>query len=323
MKVSVVMNTYMHETFIAEAIKGVLMQQCDYDVEVIIADDCSPDNTKVVVDSFMNHSNFKWIKYIRHDSNKGMMSNFIWALKQASGKYIALCEGDDYWTDPFKLQKQVDFLEGNESCVMCFHDVRILQTSGIIEDDFITNVPKGVKLNQKALVVNSNFIHTPSVMFRNGFLLDMPRGFQFSPVGDYLLYLWLTNFGDIGYLSEFMGVYRYGVGVHSTKSEEKRNKEWFWVVLVGTFLVNKIENLVYLENRLTGFLKQAVSWDNLIYDYSFKEGVEKFVACCSKVHMNERQSNIKKMSSRMIFHIFRKRLLNKFRKSSLVFSYFK
>jgi glycosyltransferase involved in cell wall biosynthesis len=314
LRISVVTITYKHETFIAEAINGVLMQQCDFDVELIIVDDCSPDNTKVVVDSFANHPNFKWIKYIRHDSNKGMMSNFIWALKQASGKYIALCEGDDYWTNPLKLQKQVDFLEENESCVMCFHDVRILQSNGIIEEDFITNVPKGIKLDQKALVVNSNFIHTPSVMFRNRFLLDIPRSFQFSPVGDYLLYLWLTNFGDIGYLRESMGVYRYGVGVHSTKSEEKRKNEWFWVVLMGTFLVGKTENLDYLENKLATFLKQAVRWDNLIYDYSFKEGVEKFVLCCSNIHMKERQSNIKNMSTKMIFHMLRKRVLNEFTK---------
>jgi glycosyltransferase involved in cell wall biosynthesis len=318
--VSVVMITYLHEAFIAEAINGVLMQQCNFDVELIIADDCSPDNTKVVVESFKDYPNYKWINYIRHDRNKGMMGNFIWALEQASGKYTALCEGDDYWTDSLKLQNQVDFLERNEECVLCFHDVKILQPNGIIEEDFITNIPKDIKLNQKALVVNSNFIHTPAVMFRSEYLKDMPSTYS-SPVGDYLLYLWLTNFGDIGYIPEsIMGVYRYGVGVHSAKSEEKKKKEWFWVLLMSTFMVNKTENLDYLENRLVSFLKQSVSWDDLIYDYSFKEVIEKFVMCCNKMYLNERQSNIKNMSTRMIFRVFKKRVFNRLSKNPIPFA---
>ena len=323
LKVAVYMITYNHESYIAKAIDSVLMQETNFDFHIFIGEDCSTDNTAKVCKDYANKYPDKITLY-SHKVNVGPTLNgqvIYKACFESGAKYIAMLEGDDYWTDPLKLQKQVDFLEDNESCVMCFHDVRILQPSGIIEDDFITNVPKNTKLDQKALVVNSNFIHTPSVMFRNGFLSDIPRGFQFSPVGDYLLYLWLTNFGDIGYLREPMGVYRYGVGVHSTKSEEKRKKELFWVVLIGTFLVNKTENLDYLEKKLASFLKQAVSWDNLIYDYSFKEGVEKFVLCCSKVHMNERQSNIKNISTRMIFHIYRKRFFYKIRNNSLVLSY--
>jgi glycosyltransferase involved in cell wall biosynthesis len=113
--VSVVMITYGHEQFIKQAIEGVLMQQTDFEVEFIIANDCSPDNTNSVVDQLReNHPNSKWIIYTRHTKNKGMTSNFIWALQQAKGKYIAVCEGDDYWTDTLKLQKQVDFLEKND-----------------------------------------------------------------------------------------------------------------------------------------------------------------------------------------------------------------
>lgn len=124
--VSVVMITYGHEAFIAEAISGILMQQVDFEVELIIADDASPDKTPVVVEGFKEHENFKWIKYTRHTENKGMMLNFIWAMDQAKGKYIALCEGDDYWTDPYKLQKQVHFLEENEEYGLCFTETRTL-----------------------------------------------------------------------------------------------------------------------------------------------------------------------------------------------------
>jgi glycosyltransferase involved in cell wall biosynthesis len=113
-KVSVCMITYGHEKFIREAIEGVLMQECDFQVELVIANDCSPDTTDVVVNDILkNHPRASWISYIKHKKNIGMMPNFVFAMKQCKGEYIALCEGDDYWTDPLKLQKQVGFLEEN------------------------------------------------------------------------------------------------------------------------------------------------------------------------------------------------------------------
>lgn len=124
---SVVMITYNHEEYIKEAIESVLMQECDYEVELIIADDKSPDNTEsVVLDIIKNHKNGHWIKYTKHKTNKGMMPNFVWALEQCKGKCVALCEGDDYWIDPLKLQKQVEFLEENEGYSTSAHDVKII-----------------------------------------------------------------------------------------------------------------------------------------------------------------------------------------------------
>ena len=120
--VSICCITYNHENFIRDAIEGFLMQQTNFDYEIIIANDCSPDNTDSFVKKYINnHPKGKLIKYFRHDKNIGVMPNFIFALKQCTGKYIALCEGDDYWTDPYKLQKQVDFLEANLDYTICFH----------------------------------------------------------------------------------------------------------------------------------------------------------------------------------------------------------
>jgi glycosyltransferase involved in cell wall biosynthesis len=112
--VSVIMITYDHDKYIKQAIEGVLMQICDFEIELIVANDCSPDNTDFVVNELLaNNPRSNIVKYTRHNLNKGMSSNFIWAVEQTKGKYIALCEGDDYWTDHLKLQKQVDFLEEN------------------------------------------------------------------------------------------------------------------------------------------------------------------------------------------------------------------
>jgi len=122
-KVSVVMITYNHEEYIADAINGVLNQICDFSIELIIANDCSQDKTDEVVRAFSNHPNYHWIKYTRHTKNKGMMANFVWALNQASGNYIALCEGDDYWTDWKKLKRQINFLDENREYSGVFHNV--------------------------------------------------------------------------------------------------------------------------------------------------------------------------------------------------------
>jgi glycosyltransferase involved in cell wall biosynthesis len=138
--ISVAMITYDHEAYIREAIEGVLMQSGDFEVELIIANDHSTDGTEsIVLDLIKNHKNGGWIKYTYHQVNKGMKANFIWSLNQAQGKYIALCEGDDYWTDPLKLQKQVSFLEANPAYVFSFHNAQLIKTAkNEIVDKFLT-----------------------------------------------------------------------------------------------------------------------------------------------------------------------------------------
>ncbi len=151
--VSVVMITYGHEQLVKQAIEGVLMQQCDFEVELIIANDCSPDNTDSVVDQLKkNHTNSSWIKYTRHTTNKGMTSNFIWALEQVTGKYIALCDGDDYWTDPLKLKKQVDFLEENTGYSLC--------CGGYISQNTITDEKKEIVMGKYDLKDKNGFSFT-------------------------------------------------------------------------------------------------------------------------------------------------------------------
>ncbi len=131
MKVSVCMITYGHEKFIEQAINGVLMQECDFEVELIIANDSSPDQTDAVIQSILdNHPRASWIKYTKHEKNLGMMPNFIFALKECVGEYIALCDGDDYWTDTLKLKKQVVFLDRNKDYVACFHNSEVILSEG-------------------------------------------------------------------------------------------------------------------------------------------------------------------------------------------------
>jgi glycosyltransferase involved in cell wall biosynthesis len=211
--VSVVMITYLHEAFIAEAINGVLMQKCDFDVELMIADDCSPDNTKVVVESFKDHPNVKWINYIRHDSNKGMMRNFVWALEQVSGKYIALCEGDDYWTDPLKLQKQVDFLEGNDEFSGVFHNQLVINSLDGTLWNFVNKRMDPVpEVNQVVVfddILQGKYrVPTRTILFqRESYDENIFTNEKFL-IADLPLDFILTNCKPLFYFNEYMATYR-------------------------------------------------------------------------------------------------------------------
>ena len=251
--VSVVMITYGHEKYIRQAIEGVLMQKGDFDLELVIANDCSPDNTDAIISELLkSHPKAEKIRYIKHDKNIGMMPNFIYALKQAHGNYIALCDGDDYWTDPYKLQKQVDFLEANPDYVLCFHKVKILKPNGELVEDFITKVPEDYE-TQETLARLGNYIHTPSVVFRN-VIKEFPPEFSLSPIGDYFLYMLLVEHGKLHYFEDEMAVYRFGVGMHSTHTQIKMAKANFklFTLLLSCFNNSKI-NQIILERQLNAF----------------------------------------------------------------------
>ena len=210
-KVSVVMITYAHENFIEQAINGVLMQECDFEVELIIGNDCSPDKTdEVVKEIIKNHPRTSRIKYIKHEKNIGAMSNFIFALNMAKGKYTALCEGDDYWTDPFKLQKQVDFLEANPKYSFSMGKVKILkQQSGKIIDKEERVNPSEKETYILKDYLKGLFSQTSTFVFRNN-LESFPNWLLNAHAGDQSIVVIMTGSeGKIKYHNEYFSIYRW------------------------------------------------------------------------------------------------------------------
>ena len=209
--VSVIMITYKHEQFIAKAIEGILMQKCDFEVELIIADDCSPDKTEEKVFQIIkNHPKNSWIKYTKHKTNKGMISNFNWALNQCKGKYIALCEGDDYWTDPLKLQKQVDFLEANEEYSACGHTAKVLyENTG--REELYPDITENKTCTYQH-TIEKWIMTTASIVFRNNIEVfdKMEKIYSYRNIisGDQILLATLGHIGDILIMHEAMSVYR-------------------------------------------------------------------------------------------------------------------
>lgn len=219
-KVSVCMITYNHENFIREAIDGVLMQECNFEVELILANDCSSDATHIIIEDILkNHPRASWIKYIKHKENRGMMPNFIWALKQCQGKYIALCEGDDYWTDPLKLQKQVDFLEGNKGYIAHSHNVFFRDERN---NENISSLFS--ELSSRTLTIDDvcpvRSFHTASLTFKNSAINNFDFDFLTTKVlsGDKYIYLNLFLHGKMFYDEMPMAFYRRHEGGASTSN---------------------------------------------------------------------------------------------------------
>ncbi len=165
--VSVSMITYNHEKYLKKSIEGVLMQQVDFPMELIISNDNSTDKTDEIINDVIEnyHGNIK-IRYYKHQENKGATENFIWTISQAKGKYIAICDGDDYWIDPYKLQKQVDFMEKNPDVVICGTKVKILDNiNNRIETPLITSLE--IKKYECKDIFEKDRLSTRTVLFYN------------------------------------------------------------------------------------------------------------------------------------------------------------
>lgn len=218
--VSVIMITYGHELFIKEAIEGVLNQECDFTFELIITNDCSPDGTDNVIQKILtDHPKKNLIRYFNHSSNKGMMENFIWAVDQAkNSKYIALCEGDDYWTDQKKLQKQINFLNENLDYSLTFHNTLTLRADGSTKKCNPWTEGKTFEFKD---FTSSNFANTASLVYRNN-ITPFPAWFYDLNAGDWAIILLNAEKGKIYYFPETMATYRHhSGGVWSSSSYEE------------------------------------------------------------------------------------------------------
>lgn len=226
LKVSVCMITYGHEKYIRDAIEGVLMQECDFEVELILANDCSPDKTDEIIQNILIDNPIKLkIKYFHNEKNLGMTPNFVFALQQATGKYIALCEGDDYWTDPFKLQKQVDFLEANQQAAGCFHHASLVNENDVIINEIYNPQVSNLECynQEECLTILGSSYATCSLVFRSEVLEDLPKvlTLQFC---DELLDIVITEKGLLCFLNFKGACYRsQPTGVWTGRQEAKFN----------------------------------------------------------------------------------------------------
>lgn len=202
-KVSIVTITYNQEAYIAQALESFVMQKTNFSFEVIIADDCSNDKTVSIIKEYAE----KYpdiIKPVLRKKNIGAIPNIMDAFKKTTGSYIALCEGDDYWTDNNKLQLQVDFLDKNSNYALCFHSVRVFFENNEEKESIFPIESDTSKFTTKELI-NGNFIQTNSVMYRRQDYKNLPTDVM---PGDWYLHLYHAKFGKIGFINKTMSAYR-------------------------------------------------------------------------------------------------------------------
>ena len=205
--VSVCVMSYNLEDYIGEALDSILMQQVNFKYNIIVSDDCSTDNTRKILQHY-SHKYPDQIILLLQKKNLGVVSNFVEALKSCKGKYIALLDGDDYWTDPLKLQKQVDFLESNKEYSMVFNNVEFRNETkkGMIVKDF--NPEKNSREYTYDEIVKTWSIPTCSVLAINNMQYRYIEDNLWFPVQDLPFYLSCSSIGKIYYLSDITSTYR-------------------------------------------------------------------------------------------------------------------
>jgi glycosyltransferase involved in cell wall biosynthesis len=208
-KVSVGLITFNHAAYIGEALDGVLMQQATFPFEVVVGDDFSTDGTREILIKYAEAHPDK-IRLLLPERNQGMNRNVAAILEACRGDYIALLDGDDFWTDPLKLQLQADYLDSAPECSTTFHRVKWVDEKGNELPGKRPSPPKSVCTLQD-LLKRRFFADTASVMFRRGLFRKIPEWYFGCAMGDFPLHFLNGQHGAFGFIDREMAAYR----VHS------------------------------------------------------------------------------------------------------------
>lgn len=245
---SICIPTYRHEGFIAQTLEGCLSQQTDFEVEIVIGDDGSSDNTPHIIAQYAKRYPHK-IRAFLHPKNLGPSepkelggkNNVVFLFGQCKGQYIALCEGDDYWTNPRKLQTQVDFLENNPAFALTHHQTQVIYEDGSPSHFFNGEKQRGVSTVED-LLTGEWFVATASSVFRNVFQKGMPPWFMVAASGDLGIFIQAAFHGKVKYFSECMAVYRKHRG--------------------GMTQIHTSQNAFYLQNRKEMLATAKQEWES-------------------------------------------------------------
>lgn len=204
--VSISCITYNHEKFIRQCIEGFLMQKTNFPIEILIFDDASTDGAQQIIQEYASKDH-RIITFLQNENqwSKGKYGLLDWLFPAAKGKYIALCEGDDYWTDPLKLQKQVDFLEANEDFTLCAHQTLIINENntkklGVIGEGNNSIIPI------ESIIMHFK-MHWSSFVLRSE-ALEIPNWFSELYCGDHSIAILTADKGKVGFINETMSAYR-------------------------------------------------------------------------------------------------------------------
>lgn len=263
--VSISCITYNHQKYIRECLESLLMQKTDFKYEILIHDDASTDRTSEIIEEYRKKypDIIKPIFQKLNQYTQGIRQiNYNFNYTRAQGKYIAICEGDDYWTDSYKLKKQVDFMEKNPECTFNFHNAIVINEANTKKSRRVIpwlNENKSFFYSQSRKYTSGElqllgFIPTASFMFPKYVINNPPEWFLNAPVGDNSIKLLASSHGYAFYTNEDMCIYRFNV----LNSETTK-----WL----------IESKEVVIKRIDGFLTMLDAF-NLYTDYKYEKDIE-------------------------------------------------
>lgn len=267
--VSVCCITYNQEKYIAQAMEGFVMQKTSFKYEIIIGEDCSTDRTREIVEDYARRHPLLVI-LITSPENVGPVHNVVRILKKARGKYIAFCDGDDYWTDPNKLQKQVDFLQNNSQYVMCAHYMRQIEFDGQIS--YLDPKPVRLEYSYNKLIVNKQQqTPTASMLVERKYVEELYSSdwYPMCHAGDKFVKLFATfrSGKKIYVIPEVMSCYRRHSGgiwsmTHSNVLKERQFSDFS--IIIRKFKHNSLQKMILLRF----YMKRYMSFEIKTYSLS-------------------------------------------------------
>lgn len=273
--------TYNHEAYIEDALKGFVMQKTDFPFVVSIIDDASTDNNTSVIMDYLkrvcdadevnpkieeygkvidatpsNYPNCLLHVVLLNENHYGKKSKQPYYIQfEEKAKYIAMCEGDDYWTDPYKLQKQVDFMETHPDFSICFTRVKCLMnaTSEMVDEFIVRDMPRESTI---ADLAHGNYIHTPSVLLRNSETV-WAKVFSLGRCApsDYVMWMFFAETGKIWKFEEPMAVYRVGSGIWSSDESINPDLEMLmtlnklWMAIDDAEVKNVLQEQIFKQKQ--------------------------------------------------------------------------
>ena len=285
-RVTIATITYNQENYIRQALESFVSQKTNFEFSVIISDDCSTDGTSAIIQEFARQ--YPHIIFpVFHETNIGVQANYIETLSRIATEFAVICEGDDYFTDIKKLQKQVDYLDTHKEISLCFHPVNVIYEGKKRSPSVFPS--NSYRFNKSLLTVDDllkrNFIQTNSAMYRwrftqNGsFESTFPK--DILPC-DHYLHLLHAQVGGIAYINGNMAVYRRhpsGIWDDSDKDERKFYLK-YGIDIIG-FYVNVLKNIakdkeLYIKDALLPSMRKVIN------TYLDQENVELFCVMLSK-----------------------------------------
>jgi glycosyltransferase involved in cell wall biosynthesis len=240
-KASACVIAYNHEKYIKDCLEGALKQNVDFEYEIIISEDCSTDQTREICQEYQKKYPDK-IKLHLNETNLSLMGNWLKALSLCRGEYVAICEGDDYWTDPDKLKKQVDFLDSHKDFSLSSHNAKVIKNGAIIRKYCGDKHPEIMDL--KYILGHGSGGPTCSLVIRNSAIQNLPGWFSEMRACDWTIQTMAARSGKMKYFKDIMGVYRKhdkGAGFAAKTNAKKIGNSDF--ALPSKYTLEMIDNL--------------------------------------------------------------------------------